>query len=70
MLAMFLARRLTRAALSEISEFFGRRSHTTVLSAHTKMTKLIAAGARIDVADRTWNVDELVRRVEEQLRAG
>ena len=37
MLAMWLARKHTRAALTEISEFFGRRSHSTVVSAQNKV---------------------------------
>jgi len=36
MLAMWLARKYTRAALGEIGEYFGRRSHSTVVSAQKK----------------------------------
>ena len=37
MLAMWLARKHTRAALSEIGHYFGRRSHSTVISAQTRV---------------------------------
>ena len=48
MLAMWLARKYTRAPWSEIGEFFGRNSHSTVISAHRRVEKLIAAaGARL-----------------------
>ncbi|MEZ6108705.1 MAG: helix-turn-helix domain-containing protein [Pirellulaceae bacterium] len=33
MLAMWLARRMTRAALSEIGDYFGGRRHSTVATA-------------------------------------
>ena len=46
MLAMWLARKYTRAAWSEIGEFFGRRSHSTVISAHRRVEKLISTQAR------------------------
>jgi chromosomal replication initiator protein len=61
MLAMWLARKHTRAGLSEIGQYFGRRSHSTVISAHKRVT---------DWMDRRCQVDEAIRRVEEQLRAG
>ena len=37
MLAMWLARKHTRAALSEIGHYFGRRSHSTVVSAQKRV---------------------------------
>ena len=37
MLAMFLARKHTQAAFSEIGEFFGGRNHSTVMSAVAKV---------------------------------
>jgi chromosomal replication initiator protein len=69
MLAMWLARKHTRAALNEIGQFFGRRSHSTVISAQRKVDAWMAKGASLSLADRPWNLDEAVRRVEEQLRA-
>jgi len=44
MLAMWLARKYTRAALTEIGEFFGRRSHSTVVSAQNKVEGWVADG--------------------------
>ncbi len=68
MLAMWLARKYTRSALGEIGEFFGRRSHSTVISAQRKIEGLVSQGAVISVADRPCHVDEAIRQVESVLR--
>jgi chromosomal replication initiator protein len=68
MLAMWLARKHTRAAWSDIGQFFGRRSHSTVISAHRRVEKLIGAGARIGVANQECDVEEAIRRLEQSLR--
>ena len=70
MLAMFLARKHTPAALAEIGSYFGRRSHSTVISAQKTINEWVAAGSQIVLADSTWDVEEAIRRVEEMLRAG
>jgi len=69
MLAMFLARKHTPSALVEIGTYFGRRSHSTVISAHKAVGEWMAQGTRIVLADATWDVQEAIRRVEEVLRA-
>ncbi len=68
MLAMWLARKYTRAALGEISEYFGRRSHSTVVSAQKKVERLVSQGGEISVADRPCQMDEAIRQVEAALR--
>jgi chromosomal replication initiator protein len=68
MLAMWLARRYTRAALSEIGDFFGRRSHSTVVSAQRKFDGLISQHGEIVVGDQLCQVEEAVRRIEAKLR--
>ncbi len=70
MLAMWLARKHTRAALSEIGKYFGQRTHSTVISASQKIETWMAAGSELQFADRNWSLDEAIRRVEESLRAG
>ena len=70
MLAMWLARKHTRAALSEIGQFFGRRSHSTVISAQKRVDRWLADGKPVDLVDHTWQVDDAIRRVERQLQAG
>lgn len=68
MLAMWLARKYTRAALGEIGQYFGRRSHSTVISAQRKIEGLVSNGGKISVADRPCHVEEAIRKVEHALR--
>jgi chromosomal replication initiator protein len=70
MLAMWLARKHTRAALAEIGEFFGQRSHTTVLSANKKIGQWMSDPQAVTLADHTLTLAEAVRKVEERLRVG
>jgi chromosomal replication initiator protein len=68
MLGMWLARKYTRAPWSEIGEFFGRRSHSTVISAHRRVEKLITDRAQIGLANQTCNVEDAIRKLETALR--
>jgi chromosomal replication initiator protein len=70
MLAMFLARRHTSSALTEIGSYFGRRSHSTVIAAQKAVDEWVARRSKIVLADATWDVEEAIRRVEDVLRAG
>jgi len=70
MLAMWLARKYTRAPFSEIGEYFGHRSHSTVISAHKKVEDWLADGARIQLGHIDCDVRDVVRRVEDRLRTG
>ncbi len=65
---MWLARKHTRAALSEIGHFFGRRSHSTVISAQKRVDGWMASGASLRVAENSWGVDDAIRKVEQHLR--
>jgi chromosomal replication initiator protein len=69
MLAMWLARRHTRAALSEIGDFFGRRSHSTVVSAQRKFDGMISRRQSIVVDGQACPVEDAVRRIETALRS-
>ena len=68
MLAMWLARKYTRAAWSEIGQFFGRRSHSTVISAHRRVERLIGSQAEIGLNDHSCSVEDAIRRLETALR--
>jgi len=70
MLAMYLSRRLTPCAYTEIGSFYGGRNHSTVMAAEKKVRKLIDERATIRVAAQDWPVCELVDSLESQLRAG
>jgi chromosomal replication initiator protein len=70
MLAMWLARKYTRAAFSEIGEYFGRRSHSTVISAQKKVNDWVVGGVQIQLGPATCKVQDAIRRVEARLRTG
>ncbi|MEN6458837.1 MAG: DnaA/Hda family protein [Thermoguttaceae bacterium] len=70
MLAMWLARKHTRAALSEIGHYFGRRSHSTVVSAQKRVDGWMADGRTLDLAEHRWSTDDAIRKVERRLAAG
>lgn len=67
MLAMWLARKYTRSALSEIGTFFGGRRHSTVISAQKKVDGWIASGEPVRLAVGRCRADEAMRRLEETL---
>lgn len=68
MLGMWLARKYTRAPWSEIGEFFGRRSHSTVIAAHRRVEKLITDRAQIGLANQSCDVEDAIRKLETALR--
>jgi chromosomal replication initiator protein len=70
MLAMYLARRHTRAAYSEIGAFFGGRNHATVISADRKVGTWLAQNAQVKIASQTWRVVDVLSNIEQQLLAG
>lgn len=67
-LAMWLARKYTRAALGEIGTYFGRRSHSTVISAGRKVERWLTSHAHITVGNQDCTADEAIRRIEQSLR--
>ncbi len=70
MLAMWLARKHTRAALSEIGQYFGHRSHSTVVAAQRRVDDWMTKGANLRLAQRLMPVDEALRQVERRLSIG
>ncbi|MDO4559191.1 MAG: helix-turn-helix domain-containing protein, partial [Planctomycetia bacterium] len=70
MLAMWLARRYTRAALTEIGDFFGGRRHSTVISAQKRVDGWIESGDTLSFTDSPLRVEEAIHQIEESLRAG
>jgi chromosomal replication initiator protein len=68
MLIMFLARKWTRAAHSEISRTLGRKSHSTVVSAQHKVTDWLACGKTVTLGRRQCRIEDAIKRVEAQLR--
>jgi chromosomal replication initiator protein len=70
MLAMWLARKHTRAALSEIGHYFGRRTHSTVVSAQKKVGAWIHTREMLHIGGGRCTADEAIRRVERALQVG
>lgn len=70
MLAMFLARKHTPSAYSEIGQHFGGRNHSTVMSAERKVQKWLSDNAAVRIAAQTWTIGEIVATLEQQLLAG
>lgn len=69
MLAMFLARKHTKAAYSEIGRFFGGRNHSTVMSAEKKVDRWLNSNEEITVARQSWTTNDLLEVLEQQLIA-
>ncbi|WP_417382338.1 chromosomal replication initiator protein DnaA [Gimesia sp.] len=69
MLAMFLARKLTQAAYSEIGDFFGGRNHSTVMFAEKKVRQWLENQDSIRVALQDWSTEEIIESLEQQLLA-
>jgi chromosomal replication initiator protein len=69
MLAMFLMRKHTSAAYSEIGDHFGGRNHATVISAEKRVREWIAKGETVRVATETWPMAEVVAVIEQRLVA-
>lgn len=70
MLAMWLARKYTRAGLAEIGEFFGHRSHSTVVSAEKKVNTWRSKGHVLRMAAGDYNAKDAIRQIESKLHAG
>ena len=70
MLAMYLAREHTNAALSEIGDYFGGRSHSTVIAARKKVTSLIEDDSEIPLANSKMKVKIAIDRIQSKLRIG
>lgn len=70
MLAMWLSRKYTRAALSEIGDYFGGRSHSTVLSAQSKVETWVEKREVIGLKHSALPVENAIRRIEQELRIG
>ena len=70
MLAMWLARKHTRAAFSEIGQFFGRRSHSTVIAAQKRVDVWLAGQEPLQTDAGQCTVEEAICRIERHLLAG
>ena len=70
MLAMYLARKMTQAAYTEIGEHFGGRNHSTVMSAEKRVRELLEADATVRAGTQEWKLGDLLASLEQQLLTG
>lgn len=69
-LAMWLSRKYTRAALSEIGDHYGGRSHSTVISANRKVENWMEDGRELRMHSSVCPINDAVRRIQSQLNVG
>ncbi len=67
MLAMYLARKHTTSAYSEIGGCFGGRNHSTVVAAEKKVRLWLQQDGEIALGERRIRLRDLVERVERDL---
>ncbi|MDR1142009.1 MAG: hypothetical protein LBL62_09975 [Planctomycetaceae bacterium] len=68
MLAMWLARKYTRSALSEIGKYFGDRSHSTVVTAQKKVDQWVDKNHPIHT--ELLHITEMIQKIEQILQSG
>jgi len=67
MLAMFLARKHTAAAYSEIGQHFGGRNHSTAVAAEKKVRLWLRDQGELAIGERSLRVRDIVERAEREL---
>jgi chromosomal replication initiator protein len=67
MIAMFLARKHTSAAYSEIGQYFGGRNHSTAVAAEKKTRLWIQTDGELSLGERTLRAREVVELAEREL---
>lgn len=70
MLAMWLSREYTSNAYSEIGQFFGGRTHSTVIAAGKRVAGWIGKNQRIDLPNAQYSTRDAIERIESKLRIG
>ena len=70
MVAMYISRQLTAAGLHEISQFFGRSSHSSAVSASNKVNSWLSKGEMVRVNGQMCDIREIVSQIEAKLKAG
>jgi chromosomal replication initiator protein len=67
MLAMYLARKHTSAAYSEIGQHFGRLNHSTAVAAEKKVRQWLEKNGELTLGERAVRVREVLELVEREL---
>ncbi len=67
MLAIYLARKHTAAAYSEIGQYFGKRNHSTAVAAEKKVRRSLKEDGNLVCGERSWRAREVLELVEREL---
>src|SRR5207249_10473201 len=67
MIAMFLSRKHTSAAYSEIGEHFGGRTHSTAVAAEKKTRHWLQTDGELIIGDRKLRAREVIELGEREL---
>ena len=70
MLAMYLSRRYTSSAFSEIGDYYGGRTHSTVIAAEKKVDQWLEKNEGIALPHARYSAREVIKRIESNLRIG
>jgi chromosomal replication initiator protein len=70
MLAMYLSRRYTSSAFSEIGDYYGGRTHSTVIAAEKKVDQWVEQNEGIALPHARYSTREVIKRIESNLRIG
>jgi chromosomal replication initiator protein len=68
MLAMYVARKHTAAAYSEVGQYFGGRNHSTSVAAEKKVRQWVDADGELKLGERTARVRAVIELVERELQ--
>ena len=66
MLAMYLSRQHTSSAYSEIGDYFGGRSHSTVIAAQRKVNGWLKSDEQINLPHASYRAKDLLERIKSQ----
>jgi len=67
MLAIFLSRKHTAAAYSEIGHYFGKRNHSTAVAAEKKIRQWLQDDCELVLGERRLRVRDVIQLVEREL---
>nr|AEH26474.1 chromosome replication initiation protein [uncultured Acidobacteria bacterium A2] len=67
MLAMYLSRKHTAAAFSEIVQYFGGQNHSTAVAADKKVRQWLESDRELALGPRQWRTRELIELIEREL---
>jgi chromosomal replication initiator protein len=68
MVAVYLCRKHTTATYGEISKHFAAKTHSTAVASEKKVRAWLDKKESLQIGDRTWDIAELIERIERELQ--